>query len=378
MKGSSAHRGLVMIGTHPEAKGGIATVVAKYRQFGLFEKWRVTYICTHAEVSTYRKFMIALSAYWQMIQLLVMGRVGLVHIHAASRVSVWRKSTFAFTAFLFRVPYVLHMHGAEFEKFVRGECGPLRRGIVRALLRNAATVIALSESWALKLRELAPGAHVEVVYNSVSLPPKPKTFGHNDVKNGILFLGQIGMRKGAFDLIRAFAVVSGGVKLALGGDGDVKKASELARRLGISERIQMLGWVTGENKEAVLSRASIFVLPSYNEGLPMSVLEAMAWGLPVITTPVGGIPEVVRQGEEGVIVQPGDIDGLTAALRQLLDDEPLRQRLGANGRRRIQHLFSDEVVFPQLEAIWARFGLLPYVSKTKIEAQESTKRQVDA
>ena len=82
----------------------------------------------------------------------------------------------------------------------------------------------------------------------------------------------------AFDLIRVFAVVSGDVKLALGGDGDVNEASELARQLGISERVQLLGWVTGENKEALLSTASIFVLPSYNEGLPMSVLEAMAWG----------------------------------------------------------------------------------------------------
>lgn len=356
-----------MIGTHPYAKGGIAAVVAKYRQTGLFDKWRITYLFTHVDGSTWKKLTTALFAYWRMIALLIKGHVGLIHIHVASRASVWRKSIFAFTAILFRVPYVLHMHGGQFEEFFRGECGPLRREIIRALLRNAATVIALSVSWAAKLREMVPGAQVEVVYNSVSLPRR-KTLGHNEVRNGILFLGRIGTGKGTFDLIRAFAVVSGDVKLALGGDGDVDEASKLARQLGVSERVQLLGWVTGEDKEALLSTASIFVLPSYNEGLPISVLEAMAWGVPVITTPVGGIPEVVRQGEEGVMVQPGDIDGLTAALRQLLDDEPLRQRLGANGRKRIQHIFSDEVVFPQLEAIWARFGLLPNVSKTTAEA----------
>lgn len=355
-----------MIGTHPCAKGGIATVVAKYRQIGLFDKWRITYLFTHVEGSAWRKLKTALFAYWRMIALLIKDHVGLIHIHVASRASVWRKSIFAFTAILFRVPYVLHMHGAEFEEFFRKECGPFRREIIRILFRNAATVIALSESWAIKLREIAPGTRVEVVYNSVPLP-RQKTFGPNEVRNGILFLGRIGTRKGAFDLIRAFAVVSGDVKLALGGDGDVNEASELARQLGVSERVQLLGWVTGENKETLLSTASIFVLPSYNEGLPMSVLEAMAWGVPVITTPVGGIPEVVRQGEEGIIVQSGDIDGLTAALRQLLDDEPLRQRLGANGRKRIQHIFSDEVVFPQLEAIWASFGLLPYGRKNTIE-----------
>jgi glycosyltransferase involved in cell wall biosynthesis len=356
-----------MIGTHPHAKGGIATVVAKYRQKGLFDKWRITYLFTHVDGSAWRKLTTAFFAYRQMIVLLIRGNIGLIHIHVASRASIWRKSIFAFTAILFRVPYVLHMHGGRFEEFFRGECGPLRREIIRALLRNAATVIALSVSWAAKLREIAPGTQVEVVYNSVSLPTQ-KTFGRDEVRNGILFLGRIGAAKGAFDLIRAFAVVSGDVKLMLGGDGDVNEASELARQLGISERVQLLGWVTGENKEALLSTASIFVLPSYYEGLPMSVLEAMAWGVPVITTPVGGIPEVVRQGEEGVMVQPGDIGGLTEALCQLLDDEPLRQRLGANGRERIQHIFSDEVVFPQLEAIWARFGLLPNVSKSIAEA----------
>ena len=129
----------------------------------------------------------ALFAYWRMIALLIKDHVGLIHIHVASRASVWRKSIFAFTAILFRVPYVLHMHGAEFEEFFRRECGPLRRKKrPYSFFRNAATVIALSESWAAKLREMAPGTRVEVVYNSVSLPRR-KTFGHNEVRNGIFF-----------------------------------------------------------------------------------------------------------------------------------------------------------------------------------------------
>ena len=117
MRDLRARRQVIMIGTHPHAKGGIATVVTKYRQFGLFEKWRITYLCTHAEASAYRKFMLALSAYWHLIQLLIRGRAGLIHIHVASRASTWRKSIFAFTALLFHVPYVLHMHGAAYMNF---------------------------------------------------------------------------------------------------------------------------------------------------------------------------------------------------------------------------------------------------------------------
>lgn len=352
-------RELVMIGTDPNAKGGIATIVTKYRQIGLFEKWRVTYLLTHVEGSINRKLTVALNAYWCMFTLLLDGHVGLLHIHVASRASTWRKSIFAVTAFLFRVPYVLHLHGAGFVEFFHNECGPVKRMIIRGFLKRAGCVIALSESWAIQLRQMEPEARIEVVYNSVSLPSEQRGYKHSERKKEILFLGQIGERKGAFDLIRAFAAAGSDAELLLGGDGEINKAAELASQLGVSEHVRLLGWVTGADKDALLATASVFVLPSYNEGLPMSVLEAMAWRVPVITTPVGGIPEVVRQNKEGLIVPPGDIHRLSQALRELLSDASLRERLGANGRARVQHVFSDGVVLPRLEAIWARFGLFP-------------------
>jgi glycosyltransferase involved in cell wall biosynthesis len=352
-------RELIMIGTDPNAKGGIATIVTKYRQIGLFEKWRVTYLLTHAEGSIDRKLAVALNAYWRMFTLLLNGHIGLLHIHVASRASTWRKSIFAITAFFFRVPYVLHLHGAGFVEFFHDECGPVRRMIIRGFLKRAGTVIALSESWATQLRQMEPEARVEVVYNSVSLPSEQSKYIHSEQKKEILFLGQIGERKGAFDLIRAFAVAGCDAELVLGGDGDIDRAAGLAWQLGVSEHVHFLGWVTGADKDALLAMASVFVLPSYNEGLPMSVLEAMAWGVPVITTPVGGIPEVVRQNKEGLIVPPGDIHRLSEALCELLRDAPLRERLGDNGRARVQNVFSDTVVLPRLEAIWARFGLFP-------------------
>ena len=149
------------------------------------------------------------------------------------------------------------------------------------------------------------------------------------------------------------------MELILGGDGDINSATELTRQLGLSERVRFLGWVSGADKEARLAAATVFVLPSYNEGLPMSVLEAMSWGIPIVATPVGGIKEIVRHEKEGIIVDPGDIKGLTDALRKVLDDMPLRQRLGSDARERIQEAFCDDVVLPGLEKIWMQLGLFP-------------------
>ncbi len=349
-----------MIGTNPDARGGIASVVAKYRQFGLFEKWKVTYLFTHVEGSLGRKLAAAFLAYGRLVALLLTGRVGLLHIHIASRASTWRKSVFALTAFLFRVPYVLHIHGGKFIEFFNNECGPARRRIIRELLNRAGSVIALSDGWAAQLRTVVPTARIETVHNSVPVPTQQAKCDQNDGNKEILFLGKIGSEKGAFDLIRAFAVIGQDAQLVFGGNGEVDSASKLARQLGVSDRVHFAGWISGAEKEARLAAATVFALPSYNEGLPMSVLEAMAWGIPVVVTPVGGIPELVRQAKEGLIVQPGDIDGLASALRTLLDNPRLRTRLGANGRSRVQQLFSDAVVFPKLEVIWMRFGLAPF------------------
>jgi glycosyltransferase involved in cell wall biosynthesis len=347
-----------MIGTDPNAKGGIATVVDKYRRRGLFDKWNVIYLTTHMQGSVAKKLLTALGSYRRMIGLLLVGRVNLIHIHVASRASTWRKAVFAFTAFVFRVPYVLHLHGGGFADFYYKECGPLRRYAVRILFEKASSVIALSRSWAAKLHEMVPTAHIDIIYNSVSLPAQQNQCEQGECKK-ILFLGQITKEKGVFDLIRAIAIMGEDAELVLGGDGESDMAAELARELDISGRVRLPGWVLGEDKEKLLSTASIFILPSYKEGLPVSVLEAMAWGIPVVATPVGGIPEVVRHGKEGLIIQPGDINEMSSVLRTLLDDAELRQRLGTNGRERVRRIFSDDVELPKFEALWTRFGLIP-------------------
>jgi glycosyltransferase involved in cell wall biosynthesis len=149
------------------------------------------------------------------------------------------------------------------------------------------------------------------------------------------------------------------VKLVLGGTGDLAGVQQLAAELGISDRVSCPGWLGPDRKNAALAGSLIFLLPSHHEGMPMALLEAMSWGLPVIATPVGGIPQVVDDEVSGLLVAVGDIEGLATQIERLLADTALRERLGANARARIETDFSLRDALEKLTAIYNRFGLEP-------------------
>jgi len=121
-------------------------------------------------------------------------------------------------------------------------------------------------------------------------------------------------------------------RAVLGGDGDVEETRDLVRELGLADKVDVPGWVGPAQVDEILRKADIFVLPSFAENLPMSIIEAFAYGVPVISTPVGSVPEMVEDGRTGLLVSPGDSVGLGDALQRLLSDADLRQTLARNAR----------------------------------------------
>jgi len=346
-----------MVGTHPDTRGGISSVVRGYVNGGLFERFVCQYIPTHRDGNRWRKLTTALHGWARVTVALCTLDAPLVHIHLSSRASFWRKSVVCALAGIARRPYILHLHGSEFMTFFDSECSPRQRRLVKRVFESAALVIALSEEWRANALRIAPASRVEVLANAVSLP-HPNPAARAAAPPTVLCLGRVGRRKGSFDLLEAFArLPDNGSVLVLAGDGAIEQVRERAQDLGIGSRVVCPGWLDAAQAAEALSRATTFVLPSYAEGLPMAVLEAMAHGLPIVTTPVGGIPQAIRHGESGLLVQPGDIDALASAIAALLQQPAERERLGAAARQTIVQRFSQGAAIDRLASIYQRFGV---------------------
>lgn len=339
-----------MLGTEPGGRGGVATVVSLLRQNGLFEREGVCYVSTHAEGSRAAKVGAALKGLLRTLACLARGQ-DIVHAHAASKGSFVRKSVLLALARASGAKTVFHLHGACFDSFIEGS-HPLMQRWIRHTLEKSAVVIALSSRWASYLNGFAPRARIVVIPNSVPLPPG----GPDRAEPGrILFLGQVEPRKGIYELVDALALLKDRypqLKLAVGGQGELAQLKARAAALGVADRIEELGWVTAGRKQDELARAAIFCLPSHAEGLPMALLEAMAAGKAVVSTGVGGIPDALRDGDNGLMVEPGNVEGLAAALGKLLGDDGERRRLGARARATIEQEFESGVVIGQISAVY--------------------------
>ena len=238
-------------------------------------------------------------------------------------------------------------------------CCAVRKKLVRSIFDRAVRVIVLSDTWKTWLESISNNRHIVTIHNPVLLPPAPAPERPATDTVQLLVLGRLGQRKGSYDLLAAVAKIAPNfptLQLNLAGDGELEQVAARARELGIASQVNVLGWVRGSDKAQYLQTANIYLLPSYNEGLPMSVLEAMAAGLPIITTPVGGIPDAVSDGVEGFLVAPGDVDALAARLTQLLLDQALMQKMGESARRKIENSFSVEAILPRLETLYADLG----------------------
>ncbi|WP_182156882.1 glycosyltransferase family 4 protein [Rugamonas apoptosis] len=344
-----------MVGTRFDTMGGISAVVNVYRAAGLFQRYPIIYLATHCDGGALAKLAILARALLRYAGLLLTGQVGLVHVHVSRRASFWRKALFFLPAFLFRVPAVLHLHSGAFHQFYEQDCGPLRQRLVRYIFDHAAHIVVLSRSWQAWVGGMSANGRISAIYNPVQLPQQATGWERRTAGQTLCF-GRLGHNKGTYDLLQAARGLAAPWRLRLGGDGEIEQVRARASELGLAEHVELLGWVSGQAKQDCLDSATLYVLPSYNEGLPMSVLEAMAAGLPVLTTPVGGIPEAVTDGVEGFLVTPGDVDSLAERWARLLAEPELARQMGAAARRKVETTFSTQAVLPQLEAIYHAWG----------------------
>lgn len=252
-----------------------------------------------------------------------------------------------------KIKTIVHLHGSDFEEFFNKSNPKIKRIIIK-VFDSADAVFVLSNSWKRFVNSISKNENIYIVYNGASLNKFSGKIYNRD-RIVISFMGRLGKRKGVYDLLDAFEKLIPEVpaaQLVLGGDGDVDKVRELVARKNLEKHIHVLGWVSGGQKVRVFQECDIYVLPSYNEGLPGSILEAMATGVPVISTPVGGIPEAVIENRNGFLINPGDTDDLYRKLKMLCQNKELREKMGKESKNIIMERFEIEKIVLSLIEIY--------------------------
>jgi glycosyltransferase involved in cell wall biosynthesis len=256
---------------------------------------------------------------------------------------------------MFNIPVIFHLHGSEFKQFYENswKVGKL---FIKYIINLSDRVIVLSSQWEDYLSQTISVKTVTLkLFNYVPSIAFCNNLAQSRENATLLFLGEIGFRKGIFDLLKVIsrlAVSFPNLRLYCCGNGNLEQLVGTAKNLGIDNNIEIKGWVTGELKKELLAKSTIFVLPSYNEGLPVALLEAMAARLPIVSTFVGGIPDAVEDGLEGILIKPGDLDALEAAIRKLLLDSTLRTSMGLSARQKFEQHFTPERVLPKIDQLY--------------------------
>ena len=329
--------------------GGIASVLRYYDPcFANFQ-----FIPSSRRPTLWSKLFYDLFSLFRLFwQLLWNPRIRLVHIHTASGRSFPKHMYYLRLAQLMRRKVLLHCHAARFHIWFEEQSPRMRASVIKTLC-SVNKLIVLSHSWKQYFESLGVPPNNIVVLNNITPDhggTVAKRISGDPVR--LLFLGEIGERKGVFDVVEAMRILKeshpGQFRLDIGGN---KREDELRERIanyGLSESVIFHGFVSGEQKACLLEKAHVFILPSHNEGLPIAILEAMSYGCSIISSPVGGIPEVVK--DNGILVQPGNQKEIHAAIVCMADDEK-RMAMGEKSLEIVKD-FYPEAVLSHLRSVY--------------------------
>lgn len=341
---------VLVVAPGPGLRGGITSVVLAHQSTTTWVRFGCNWLHTSSDRGPIFKVVAALRAYFSTPT--VVSRADIVHVHLAADTSLMRKLPIIWFAAKMKKPVILHFHVASTESlFVRTSSW-----VLSALRSHAALVIALSSFWKTEFERCWPEIPTAVLPNPVSC----SVSGASRKPGTILFMGKLENRKGYALLLEALPAILHEfptAQLWMAGHGEIEKGRSLARKLGVHSSVRFLGWVSGSEKQRVLEEAEILCLPSSAEGVPMAILEGMAHALPVVATPVGGIPDVIVNGRNGVLIPVGHSAAISDAIMNLLRNPQERRRLGECAQETVRNLCSLDRVATELSDIYLKVWL---------------------
>lgn len=337
---------VLVVGPSPEkSKGGMATVIAEIRDDKeLSAKYGIDVFDSFVDGGKAKRLLYSVYAFIKFF--LTKRNYDVYHIHAASRGSTFRKGYYVRAAKRWGKKVILHIHGAQYMEFYN-EIPDKKKAEMISILKAADMVVALSQDWKDKFDQTFGLTNCVVLENGINMERLiPAITDPEKYQNSFVTLGRLGKRKGTYDLVEAVEIAVKTVpdiKVYLAGDGDVEQIKQLVQKKKLTENIDVVGWANFDKKLDLLKHVSTVVLPSYNEGLPMSVLEGMACGKAIVSTKVGAIPEVIKS-ENGILIDAGDIETLADALVRCAMDLEMITEMSNNNYIKIQNEYSMSVM----------------------------------
>jgi glycosyltransferase involved in cell wall biosynthesis len=344
---------LVIGPAYKKHKGGIGAVIAEQKK--LFPKSK--FYCSYKPTGSLQ------SIFFSLMQLLIFpfylllnSGIKIVHIHGASRGSFYRKYVyFTIAKRLFGKKVIYHIHGAEFHLFI-SESSDRWKNRIKKTLESADQVIVLSNWWFTFFQERFPKSKITRIYNPVELTDYNKADEYQGIVK-FLFLGHISSRKGCYDLLNVAEKMvkkNSNFIIEIGGNGETDKLKEMIQQRNLGTYVHFLGWVSGEKKKLLLQNSDIYVLPSKNEGLPVSILEAMSYGMPIISTIVGGIPEMIEDQNSGFLIDPGDLDALYEKMLFFIENRQKIKEMGQVSKKIVAIKFSSDIIKDELSKLYVK------------------------
>ncbi|MBX9969226.1 glycosyltransferase family 4 protein [Priestia aryabhattai] len=339
-------------------KGGIAAVINGYRGSELETNYNILYVESYKDGGRLTKLLKGIWGYLHFAKVLLIDKPELIHIHSSFGPSFYRKIPFIYMASWAKRPVINHCHGADFNNFYLNASDKKKR-LVEKIYNKCSIIIALSEEWKARLSKIVSSEKVVVIENySIIQENSLAERLTRKCNKQILFLGEIGHRKGGYDIpevVEKLAKSLPDVKFIIGGSGDIQQITKLLKSKKVEGNVVFPGWVRSEEKDRLLRESDIFFLPSYNEGMPMSILDAMGYGLPIVSTNVGGIPKIVMNDCNGYLCNPGDNEGFAEAIRYILTDKSKRKRMGKASMKIVIDSYSLEAHISKLEAVYEKY-----------------------
>lgn len=345
-----------MTGVSEDTKGGMYTVVDNYLNSSKLKKNAdIKYIPISTVGSIPHRLIFTFKGIIGILKELIFHHYDIIHIHMSEKGSVYRKNIVISISKILNKKIIIHMHGAEFEDWFN-TLNPRRRKRVIKIINKGDEIIILGDYWKSFFESVVhDNVKVTRLYNAV---PTYRINPYNHNAKSFLFLGALIKRKGIYDLLQAifniYDEIPSDITFDLYGPDTSNEIHKKILEFNIQDKVFYHGWLEKNKKVEVLNNTMANILPSYNEGLPMTILETMAFGIPNISTRVAAIPEAIENRVNGILITEGDVDELARAILYFIKNREKLESYSEKSYSQIKRNFSIDTHVEQLLSIYRK------------------------